>query len=84
MFKEHIIPTPHAWFAKFNTTVYGFGFILTFYDSAFFLHKRYKGYIFHLLYIDDIIIINDDMASIFDLKASLQQYFEMKDLGNLS
>lgn len=36
------------------------------------------------LYVDDMIITGNDDAGIFDLKRSLSQHFEMKDLNRLN
>uniref|UniRef100_A0A2N9FYL9 Reverse transcriptase Ty1/copia-type domain-containing protein n=1 Tax=Fagus sylvatica TaxID=28930 RepID=A0A2N9FYL9_FAGSY len=54
------------------------------YDSALFLHRTGKGTILLLLYVDDMIITNDDLSGIQELKDFLSQNFEMKDLGHLS
>ena len=54
------------------------------YDSALFLHRIDKGTILLLLYVDDMIIIGDDLNGIQELKDFLNQQFEMKDLGHLS
>ncbi|GKV15182.1 hypothetical protein SLEP1_g25984 [Rubroshorea leprosula] len=42
------------------------------------------GMILLLLCVDDMIITGDDVASVEELKQSLSQKFEMKDLGGLS
>jgi hypothetical protein len=36
-----------------------------------------------IIYVDDLIIIGDSDADMFDLKKLLKQKFEMKDLGKL-
>ncbi len=36
-----------------------------------------------IIYVDDLIIIRDSDANIFDLKKLLKQKFEMKDLGEV-
>ena len=54
------------------------------YDSALFLHRTDKCTILLLLYMDDMIIIGDDLSGIQELKDFLSQQFEMKDLGHLS
>ena len=38
----------------------------------------------HLLYVDNMIIIGDDLNDIQELKDFLSQQFEMKDFGHLS
>ncbi|GKV40278.1 hypothetical protein SLEP1_g47945 [Rubroshorea leprosula] len=42
------------------------------------------GMVFLLLYVDDMIITGDNIAGVEELKPSLSQKFEMKDLGVLS
>ena len=37
-----------------------------------------------LLYVDDIIIIGDDLNGIQELRDFLNQHFDMKDFGHLS
>ena len=54
------------------------------YDSTLFLRRISKGTILLLLYVDDMIIIGDDLSGIQELKDFLNQQFEMKGLGHLS
>ena len=75
---------PRAWFAKFSSTVFLLGLSISSYDSIIFLHHTVKGTILLLLYIDDIIITDDDLSEIQELKDFLSQNFEIKDFGHLS
>ncbi|XP_028086704.1 uncharacterized protein LOC114287521 [Camellia sinensis] len=75
---------PHAWFAKFSSTISDFEFSSSAYDSALFIRKTERGVILLLLYIDDMIITGDDTVGISSLKQFLSRQFEMKDLTLLS
>ncbi|GKU93110.1 hypothetical protein SLEP1_g6738 [Rubroshorea leprosula] len=66
---------PRAWFAKFSTTISEFGFTSSPHDTTLFIRKTNH---------DDMIIIEDDISSIHDLRQFLSHKFEMKDLGVLS
>ncbi|GKV28149.1 hypothetical protein SLEP1_g37236 [Rubroshorea leprosula] len=46
-------------------------------------NKTARGVVLLLLYVDDMIITGDDVASVEELKQSLSQKFKMKDLGVL-
>ncbi|GKV19336.1 hypothetical protein SLEP1_g29614 [Rubroshorea leprosula] len=61
-----------------------FGFTSSPHDTALFIRKTARGMVFLLLYVDDMIITRDDVAGVEELKQSLSQKFEMKDLGVLS
>ena len=54
------------------------------YNFAFFLRHTDKDTILLLLYVDDMIVIGDDLSGIQELKDFLNQHFEMKDFGHLS
>ena len=73
-----------AWFAKFDSTISRLGYMANHYDSALFLRHTDKCTILHLLYVDDMIIIGDNLNGIQELKDFLSQQFEMKDLRHLS
>ena len=75
---------PRAWFAKFSTTISQHSFSTSSYDSALFFQHSNHGITLLLLYVDNMIIIGDDVQGIQDLKRFLGQHFEMKDLGPLS
>jgi hypothetical protein len=75
---------PRAWFAKFSVIVSSFGYSIGSYNSALFIRCTDQRTILLLLYVDDMIITDDDITGIQELKQFLNQHFEMKDLGPLS
>lgn len=74
---------PRAWFEKFRSTLLGFSFSQSQYDSSLFIHHTSAGIVLLLIYVDDMIITGSDQASIQLLKQQLQASFHMKDLGYL-
>ncbi|GKV37573.1 hypothetical protein SLEP1_g45591 [Rubroshorea leprosula] len=76
--------SPRAWYAKFSATVSEFGFTSSPHDTSLFIRKTARGMVLLLLYVDDMIITGDDVVGVEELKQSLSQKFEMKDLGVLS
>ena len=59
---------PRAWFAKFSSIISRLGYMAGHYDSTLFLHCTNKDTILLLLYVDDMIIIGDDLSGIQDLR----------------
>ena len=52
---------PRAWFAKFSSTISQHSFSTSSYDSALFFRRSNHGIILLLLYVDNMIIIGDDV-----------------------
>eukprot|EP00257_Ricinus_communis_P020224 XP_015579409.1 uncharacterized protein LOC107261852 [Ricinus communis] len=74
---------PHACFEKFPTVITSLSFHPSNYDSALFIKSTSASQILLSLYVDDMIIIGDDVVGISMLKFELTHYFSMKDLGPL-
>lgn len=59
---------PRAWFNKFRTTLLGFSFIQSRFDSSLFIHHAPTGIVLLLIYVDDIIITGSDHPTIQQTK----------------
>lgn len=74
---------PRAWFEKFRSTIIGFSFTQSQFDSSLFIHRTSTGIVLLLIYVDDMIITGSDHGAIQRIKHQLQDSFHMKDLGDL-
>lgn len=55
---------PWAWFSKFSYTICQFGFQSSAYDHALFIRKTSQGCVLLLPYVDDMIIVGDNLQGI--------------------
>jgi hypothetical protein len=74
---------PRAWFQRFASVVAAAGFFANAHDLALFVHVSPHGRTLLLLYVDDMIINDDDPEYIAFVKARLSDQFLMSDLGPL-
>ncbi|XP_037459546.1 uncharacterized mitochondrial protein AtMg00810-like [Triticum dicoccoides] len=75
---------PRAWFERFSSVVQAAGFSPSEHDPALFIHTSKHGRTLLLLYVDDMLIIEDDVGYIAFVKKKLSEQFKMSDLGPLS
>src|SRR5438105_380971 len=75
---------PRAWFERFTSVVLATGFVASQHDPALFVHTSPRGRTLILLYVDDMLIISDDLDYIAFVKIRLHEQFHMSDLGSLS
>ena len=74
--------SPRQWYLRFDSFVVSKGYQRSSYDSCVYLKKESTGnYIYLLLYVDDMLIVSNDVEAIKRLKQVLSSEFEMKDLG---
>ena len=72
-----------AWFERFRQSLLSTDYTESFVDYVIFYHASPRDIAQILLYIDDMIIIRSDPATITSLKQYLQSQFEMKDINLL-
>ncbi|KAK9027896.1 hypothetical protein V6N11_067717 [Hibiscus sabdariffa] len=70
-----------SWNLRFNDAIKEFGFIRN--EDEHCVYKKFSGSIvsFLILYVDDILIIGNDIPTLQSIKTWLSSCFSMKDLG---
>ncbi|KAK8578849.1 hypothetical protein V6N13_142124 [Hibiscus sabdariffa] len=73
-----------SWNLRFNEAIQEFGFIRN--EDEPCVYKKFSGSIvsFLILYVDDILIIGNDIPTLQSIKTWLSSCFSMKDLGEAS
>ena len=71
------------WFARFSATIIKQGFIQSKSDYSLFTRLQGTTFIALLVYVDDILLANNNIEAVHVLKDSLHSEFKLKDLGNL-
>ena len=74
---------PRAWFERFTSQLENLGFTASSADPSLFTYKSHNEILYLLLYVDDIILTGTSPSLITNLITTLQQTFELKDLGPL-
>ena len=75
---------PRAWFHCFSSFLLYFGFFCNHSDTSFFVLTRSDNLIYLLLYIDDIVVIDNDDALLRDFIQCFHRELVTKDLDYLS
>ena len=76
--------SPRAWFSRFSSVVQEFGMLRSTADHSVFYHHNSSGQCIYLVvYVDDIVITDNDQDGIQKLKQHLFTHFQTKDLGKL-
>ena len=70
-----------SWNIRFNEAIKSYGFIQN--EDEPCVYKKISGSIvvFLILYVDDILIIGNDIPTLQTVKIALSNQFSMKDLG---
>ncbi|KAL0402174.1 UNVERIFIED_CONTAM: Retrovirus-related Pol polyprotein from transposon RE2 [Sesamum latifolium] len=73
-----------SWNTRFNEVIRGYDFIKNEYDPC--VYKKISGssVAYLVLYVDDMLLIGNDIKMLDDIKAWLYTQFSMKDMGEAS
>ena len=71
-----------SWNLKFDETIKSFSFYQSVDEACFDKLKREKYMVFLVLYIDDILLLGENIKLLTEVKDWLATQFKMKDLGN--
>jgi hypothetical protein len=70
-----------SWNLRFDEVVKGFGFIQNSEEACVYKKESGSSKAFLILYVDDILLIGNDVNFLNTIKESLKKSFSMKDLG---
>lgn len=71
------------WYAKLSEALLNWGFSLATFDHSLFVKKDKIGFIALLTYVDDIVVISNNMQQVTSIKDYLHNLYKIKDLGEL-
>nr|KYP66486.1 Retrovirus-related Pol polyprotein from transposon TNT 1-94 [Cajanus cajan] len=73
---------PRQWYKKFDSFIKSQGFKRTDADPCVYINRYPNGkFLILLLYVDDMLIVGQDVQMIKNLKVELSKAFDMKDMG---
>ena len=70
-----------AWYKKIDTALNDLGLTPTMADNCIYVLREASAILYVLLYVDDLLLISNDLNRLQSIKAELSRRFEMKDLG---
>ena len=74
---------PRAWHARIAACLISIGFHMADADHSLYVRENESGIVVICIYVDDLIVGGDNVATIEHVKTLLKQEFDMKDLGEL-
>jgi hypothetical protein len=73
--------SPRMLYQKFDTYILGLGFLRRRDDHYVYSKHAGNHFIYVVLYVDDILLVGNNMYVIKEVKSQLSSKFDMKDLG---
>ncbi|KAD6119214.1 hypothetical protein E3N88_10485 [Mikania micrantha] len=71
------------WYYKFTKTLLEFDFAQSKADYSLFIYNKGETFVAALIYVDDVILVGNDLELIKHTKKQLHEKFSIKDLGPL-
>ena len=72
--------TPCQWFAKLSSTLLAYEFVRSYADYSIFTYSKGNKFMALLIYVDDLVLTENDDDLCAEFKAYLHQCFRIKDL----
>ena len=72
------------WYMKFHNIITSFGFEENIVDQCIYIKVSGSKFTFLVLYVDDILLVSNNLGLIRETKRFLSQNFDMKDIGEAS
>jgi hypothetical protein len=76
--------SPRMWYQKFDTYILGLGFVRSRADHCVYSNQVGNKFIYVVLYVDDMLLVGNNMDVIKEVKSQLSSKFDMKDLSAAS
>ena len=73
--------SPRMWYQKFDTYIQGLGFVRSKVDHCVYYKQVGEHFIYVVLYVNDMLLVENNMEVIKEVKTQLSSKFDMKDLG---
>src|SRR6187200_2481803 len=76
-----LVQASRSWNIRFNDVIKAFGFIQTWGEACIYKKVSGSSVAFLILYVDDILLMGNDIEFLDSVKGYLNKSFSMKDLG---
>ena len=76
-----LVQASQRWNIRFDSVIKAYGFIQTFREACIYKKVSGSSVAFLILYVDDMLLIGNDVEFLNSIKGYLNKSFSMKDLG---
>ena len=78
---DGLVQASRSWNIRFDELIKAYGFIQTFEEACIYKKVSGSSLAFLILYVDDILLIGNDMEILDSMKGYLNKSFSKQDLG---